>query len=160
MSDRACAKCGETKPLTAFRSRALKGIRWRGSTCRACHQAKSAEWRRANPDKVRVYNAKAKARDPEGNSRRAMDAHFKRKFGISLEERNEMLAKHMACAICERTEPTKRGWCIDHDHKTGRIRGILCAPCNSMIGLARESAHVLERAIIYVEASDACHDTL
>lgn len=55
------------------------------------------------------------------------------------------------CAICHRP-PTdrKRRLHVDHDHKTGRIRGLLCLHCNVMLGKARDSVPILENAIRYL----------
>ena len=156
-----CVRCGVDKREEQFRLRKSfsNGLHYRGRICQACHGAKSLDWRHANPDKIRVYNKRSKAKDPEGNSKRAMQNHYKRKFGITIEGRDELLAKQRGkCMICERTTPTKRGWCVDHDHRTGRIRAILCAPCNSMIGLAKEKPEVLKNAAAYVEACDVAND--
>lgn len=159
---RACVTCGVTKPLTDFRLRKSHstGEHYRGKVCRACHQAKSSVWRKSNPDKVRQYNANTRAKNPEYDKKRAIEYHFRRKFGITVAERDEMLARQSGkCLICETTKPNGKGWCVDHDHTTLRIRGILCAPCNAFIGLAKERIDVLERAINYIEASNASrHD--
>lgn len=59
------------------------------------------------------------------------------------------------CAICQRAltiDGNRRDRaCLDHCHLTGRIRGILCAPCNSGLGMLQESAEVLERALHYLK---------
>lgn len=161
MTLRACARCGEAKPEEYFRLRksVSTGLHYRGKICRACHQAKSLEWRKANPELICQYMKRSRAKDPAGNSRRALENHYKRKFGITIEQRDQMVADQGGmCAICERTKPTRRGWCVDHSHRTGRIRAILCAPCNSLIGLARESTEVLASAIAYLEGNDVCDD--
>lgn len=48
-------------------------------------------------------------------------------------------------------ESRRRGYAIDHNHKTGEFRGILCLPCNSVLGMAKDSALILSRAIEYLE---------
>lgn len=52
-----------------------------------------------------------------------------------------------ACAICGRLD---QPLCVDHDHDTMRIRGLLCFPCNRGIGLLQDSATVISRAAVYV----------
>lgn len=64
-----------------------------------------------------------------------------------------------ACGICGGSElwenhRTRRdGWHIDHDHSTGKVRGVLCPPCNLMIGYARDNPAVLAAAINYLARS-------
>lgn len=55
------------------------------------------------------------------------------------------------CAICRRTEEeTKRMFHADHNHETGKLRGLLCSDCNTGIGLLRENEEVLTAAIEYL----------
>jgi hypothetical protein len=56
------------------------------------------------------------------------------------------------CAICRSAEPKGRGyWHVDHEHATGRVRGILCNGCNSGLGLFHESIGSLRAAVRYLE---------
>jgi hypothetical protein len=48
-------------------------------------------------------------------------------------------------------ENRRRGYAIDHNHETGKFRGILCLKCNSLLGMAGDSARVLAKAIGYLE---------
>lgn len=69
---------------------------------------------------------------------RMRNNHLLRKFGITSEVYDAMLKKQNGkCAICG-TEPSKRALVVDHCHKKNRIRGLLCAPCNSAIGFMRD----------------------
>ena len=62
------------------------------------------------------------------------------------------------CAICRseesdtwlRRDVRRDGWHIDHDHVTGRVRGVLCPACNLMIGYAKDNSDVLTRAAAYL----------
>lgn len=77
-------------------------------------------------------------------------------FGISLEEYNAMLeAQGGICAICKQPETHKRNGkikalAVDHHHGTGKIRGLLCADCNTGIGKLKDSVNVLQSAIDYL----------
>ena len=70
-------------------------------------------------------------------------------YGITKEIFEELVhAQQSKCAICE-TVP--KILCIDHDHTTKRIRGLLCAPCNSAIGMLHDNPVLIQRAVAYVE---------
>lgn len=57
------------------------------------------------------------------------------------------------CKICGATsaQNANREWCVDHDHQTGRVRGLLCLHCNSLLGMAHDQISVLENAIKYLK---------
>lgn len=54
------------------------------------------------------------------------------------------------CAICQYATGASRRLAVDHDHKTGRVRGLLCSPCNQFIGRMRDSAEAFLRAYQYL----------
>jgi hypothetical protein len=60
-----------------------------------------------------------------------------------------LLHQEGVCAICKR-EPQERMLCVDHDHESGEIRGLLCNACNFILGLAKDSPFVLEGAARYL----------
>lgn len=80
-------------------------------------------------------------------------AHIKRKYGISEKDYTQMVASQSnKCALCGRP-PRKNRLSIDHDHKTGKIRGLLCAPCNRALGVLGDSVDGLGKAVDYLQAS-------
>lgn len=54
------------------------------------------------------------------------------------------------CAICQRATGATRRLSVDHDHATGEVRGLLCRPCNSMLGHGRDSQAFFARAMRYL----------
>ena len=81
------------------------------------------------------------------------DGFLKHKFAIDRNVYDEMLeSQNNACAICGSEDPGyKRGvWSVDHDHETGKVRGLLCNHCNLMLGHARDNTENLRRAIEYI----------
>jgi hypothetical protein len=77
---------------------------------------------------------------------------LKHKYGISLDDFNELLNKqNHSCAICKTEHPMGYGWHVDHSHKTGQVRGILCQQCNQGLGLFNENISTIEKAIKYLE---------
>lgn len=60
---------------------------------------------------------------------------LKRKYGITLAEYDQMLEEqHGVCAICGGADPSGRRLAVDHDHETGKVRGLLCTSCNTRLG--------------------------
>lgn len=122
-----CPDCGVVKPLVEFpRSSAARS--GRHTYCRPCHNARG----RASLDKV-------------GGAR---TYHLKRRYGITAEEADAMLAAQGgACSICE-VEPAVH---VDHDHDTGQVRQLLCFNCNGGLGQFKDDPAVLRAAAGYVE---------
>ncbi len=87
----------------------------------------------------------------------ARDRYLRRKYGISLEDYNTILAHQGGkCAIC-RCDPPKSGraFHVDHDHKTGRVRGLLCWTDNhDVVGRLRDPER-LRAAARYLERPPA-----
>ena len=75
-----------------------------------------------------------------------------KKYGITLDDYNLILEQQgNSCKICKSKECGGRGWHLNHNHTTGKIRSILCQRCNLMIGHARDDISVLEAAILYLK---------
>jgi hypothetical protein len=55
------------------------------------------------------------------------------------------------CAICHRAKGTVRRLAVDHDHSSGYVRGLLCKPCNRMLGHSRDQPEFFRRAAEYLE---------
>lgn len=77
---------------------------------------------------------------------------IKKQFGITLDQYELLLESQGGrCAICQRLPRSVR-FAVDHNHKTGVIRGLLCSPCNhKILGAAHEDAALLRRAADYLE---------
>lgn len=70
-------------------------------------------------------------------------------YGLTVDEFLTMVDDHDGCcAICRMFGGLKLE--IDHDHSTGKVRGLLCGTCNSLLGLARDKPHILEAASAYL----------
>jgi len=89
-------------------------------------------------------------------AKRAWKNYLWRTYSLSEEDYEEILvSQDYACKICSRSleerRTTRRLVHIDHDHKTGRIRGILCSYCNKGIGCFLDSPSLLRAAAAYLE---------
>lgn len=86
--------------------------------------------------------------------------HFKKKYGITLEEFNAWyITQEGKCGICkqfmiqplmQRGQPLNIS-CVDHDHKTGEVRGLLCSGCNKALGLFKDNIEFLNGAIRWLK---------
>jgi Recombination endonuclease VII len=164
MKKRKCNKCGIEKELSSNNFCKDKYDK-SGYTyqCKVCRAIKQKEWSLANLDKIKQINDKNKNKrkvfysSPEGieSSRRA---HLKRTYGLTLEEFNEKLkSQNNKCAICgnEETRDKHNVFAVDHCHKTGKIRDLLCWKCNSGLGLYNDNKQLLINAIKYLEKHES-----
>ena len=90
------------------------------------------------------------------NKEKVKDSSLQSKYGISLEEYQELYeSQNGRCAICYTTklDKRKRSFCVDHRHSDGKVRGLLCGRCNRAIGLLNDSPILLERAVRYIRAT-------
>lgn len=75
--------------------------------------------------------------------------HLERKYGLTVAEKKKLVEKQKGrCAICEGKFGMKLA--VDHDHKTGEVRGLLCNNCNRGIGHLQENVDTLKNAIDYL----------
>ena len=94
----------------------------------------------------------------QNNSKYFKINNLKLKFGLTLNDYELMLkSQNGVCKICRRPEISKhhngniKQLSVDHDHKTNKVRGLLCANCNHMLGNARDNPETLKQAIKYLE---------
>ena len=98
-------------------------------------------------------------------SKRAMRIHNLRyKYGLTKEQYDRMLAgQDGGCAICKRPETAKikgkvMDMAVDHCHKTGKVRGLLCSTCNTALGSFRDDPEIIRKAIEYLKSHSEMRD--
>jgi len=131
---RTCASCGVEKGSNADF--------WKGQSCciECSKKRQRTSWISRTPKK-------------------RLEQHLKYKYKIKMEELIAALKEQNdGCAICQEALPNllvyenrRRGYAIDHNHDTGHFRGILCLSCNTMLGMSKENALILERAASYLK---------
>ena len=97
--------------------------------------------------------------------KKRLEQHLKYKYDLTINELMQALdTQGGCCAICADLLPDllvynnrQRGYAIDHNHETGQFRGILCLPCNSMLGMAKDSAKLLRKAASYLDERGSYH---
>jgi len=123
--------------------------------CRSCTSIVGKEWRIKNKHRQNEFN-KARRENPE---RKEFDRlrSYKRRYGISREEYMLMRkTQDFRCEICGLHEDEHKlsRWgnlCLDHNHKTGQIRALLCAQCNKGLGSFKDNANMLRLAAEYLD---------
>lgn len=102
----------------------------------------------------RLYYQNNKEKWAENWKRRTINRRIKQ-FGINEEEYNKMVDKvNNRCEICGRhTKELEKSLCIDHDHNTGKIRGLLCSDCNVAIGRFKDNINSIKNAIKYLTSA-------
>lgn len=108
---------------------------------------RNRKWRVANPEKFKEGHKKWKKKNPD----KVRSARLKYKYGITLEQYNSILSfQNSVCAICHRE--SYRNLVVDHCHRTGIVRGLLCDSCNVTLGLMGEDISSLERILSYLKS--------
>ena len=131
---------------------------WRKNNKRSVDRSQR-RWRKKNRSRWLEYQrSQNRKRYATKEGRDALRrSRFRRKYGITLEDYDRMFERQKGlCAICKSPEQAKfRGVVkrlfVDHDHKSNRVRQLLCQRCNFLIGLASENAEILGRAISYLK---------
>ncbi len=156
MKTKFCSKCKKEKSLEDFSIDHFTRIGRRSHCKKCCNKtARKRYWK--NPKKARTdAKNRYKNRNLQKTKKRYRKKDLKKKFGITIGKYDEMFEnQNGVCAICNKPETAIRqglpaNLAIDHDHQTGQIRGLLCARCNTMIGLAKENITTLTHAISYL----------
>ncbi|MDT7844070.1 endonuclease VII domain-containing protein [Streptomyces justiciae] len=170
-----CVRCGESKPYAAFAGKRsnLDGLQ---RHCRDCaseyHRTRQESLGRKVRPKVDVpeghklclkcgevkpwseWHRNATASDglstrcKECRAAESRAGHLKRHYGMTEAERDELIASQGGvCCICLAAVPEH----VDHCHKTGRVRGVLCFSCNAALGQFKDRPDAIRRAAAYVE---------
>jgi hypothetical protein len=112
------------------------------------HNARS--WAKKFRERKRDSDKKWLAKQDK-NYRRGISLHSR--FGITLDDYDRMFRhQNGVCAICQK--PSKRNLHIDHEHNTGKIRGLLCFRCNWGLSFFQENTDLLSRASNYVQNAE------
>lgn len=130
-TSKVCSRCGDEKPLEAFHCDATKPD-GRAPRCAPCKsQVSKGYYERWTPEQ-RAKHRERVLRHRYGIDQAVFDALVELQEGC--------------CAICGRERPL----CVDHDHETGRVRGLLCRICNSAIGKLDDDPALLVKAAAYL----------
>lgn len=115
--------------------------------CDDCRAARS-KYHRDNYQANRTAKIAAATAWNQSHPEQRRATHLKREYGITPEDYNSMYVDQGGCCgICESSVQLV----VDHDHETGRVRGLLCRQCNAAIGGLKDDPETLRRAIRWLE---------
>lgn len=139
----------------------LQRVTWRDK-----EQAYYREYRRTHRDRLnslaraRYLRHKEKHHEKYLRNRtkwleEAKKRHFLIHYGMTIDRLNELKNSQSGlCAICKRP----RRLFVDHNHKSGQVRGMLCSPCNLLVGILENIPNVVQSAVEYIsEATVKTH---
>jgi hypothetical protein len=124
------------------------GLEWR---CRKCRNTyKRALWTKPHVRDKWIKKSQDFRKTEEGQRSRRRSA-WKSRYGMTEEAYCELRdAQGNRCAICKELAVGEWDLCVDHHHGTKEVRGLLCKPCNTGLGMARDSIPVLLAMIDYL----------
>lgn len=77
------------------------------------------------------------------------------RYNITVDEWDDLLkSQNNRCAVCKTDDPKFSNWHTDHCHITGKVRGLLCHPCNVGLGMFKDNIEIMETAIEYLEKNN------
>lgn len=129
-----CPDCGFERPLEDFYNNPT-GVLGKQTYCKT-------------HDRERCKKAKRKRRQ---NSLQRFDIYLRETYHITyLDYFHRLCIQNLKCAICQTLTPgrNQKHFCVDHNHNTGQIRGLLCHRCNSGLGLFNESPRCFQKCVI------------
>lgn len=134
-----CKKCKEIKDLDQFYKRSDTKDKLQ-SWCKKCDNSNRLHRRRHSPELRQIDNMQR------------MNRLLFQKYGITRDQYNDLFNKQNGkCAICGREQKElNSALAVDHCHKTGKVRGLLCGNCNASLGLLFESLQTIENLKQYV----------
>ena len=128
-----CIRCSTEKVIEDF---------YNGNVCRACRKSQVNTWRRANKDRVNKVKREYRRKVGSGD--------LLTRYGITRDQYQSMLSEQNSrCLVCLRE--SERVLQVDHDHKNGKVRGLLCWKCNTFLGLLNDDIPSLQRAIDHIK---------
>lgn len=133
-----CPKCELDLPVSNYGLRA--NGKWLRSYCRPCESKTQLAFQTENPAEPETY----------------WRQHLQRKYKMTVEDYDDLLEEQEGkCGICGTTDPgtSKTRFSVDHDHRTRKVRGLLCSKCNIALGGLGDTIERLEKAVAYLKAA-------
>lgn len=145
--DKTCNNCSKTKPVSEFYEKPRKAdysesLAGYSSQCKDCDKSARQLYVVDNKDQCK-------------KSDRAY--YLKNNYNLSIDDYNQLFnSQDGKCKTCETHQSElNRPLCVDHNHDTGKVRGLLCNNCNRAFGLLKENVKTLTNLITYKQTESA-----
>lgn len=149
---KTCSQCKEVKSLDDFydEPRVKDGKQAR---CKICHGKATEKYRKEHPELYR----KASLKHWHSLDVKKKQARWIKRYGIDAKDYKQMLiAQNGVCKICQKPCFSRQFLSVDHCHKTGKVRGLLCVKCNTALGMMDDNIDYLNAAIDYLKQHEEC----
>jgi GTP cyclohydrolase FolE2 len=131
MKEKQCSRCKEIKSVSEFSKDKQHHTGYK-SACKVCAKGDWIRWRTENLESARKKDRKY---------------HYIRTYNLSEEQAQQLVENRVGiCSICGETQPLV----VDHCHVTGKVRGLICPSCNSLLGYSKDNVKTLTQAITYL----------
>ena len=148
MSTKKCIRCEKVKSASEFYAASKMKDRLH-SYCKECHKQWNTEKYEKDKDKVLAANKRWADANPE----KIRDIALRYSYNITLADYDSMLkAQRGVCKICG-AEPKNKPLNVDHCHKTGNVRGLLCISCNTMLGKIECNPSLVDNMKKYLDST-------
>ena len=142
---RVCNKCGHAKTASEY----FPSSR----TCKTCLYTRNKEYRSTHKTEIRATRVRWRESNKSRMAALNWKSSLKTRYGMTVEAYDALaLAQGGACAICFEPPAPGRKLCVDHDHVTGAVRGLLCDKCNVGLGAFGDDPVLLTRAAEFIRA--------
>lgn len=144
MVKKRCHKCEIEKDVSLFNKNKSTKDGYT-SQCKECYRS----WHKNNPEKSKEQSKQWRNNHPK----RTIGFYLKSKYNITLKDYNTLFEQQNGyCAICGTHQTNfKLRFAVDHNHRTGEVRGLLCFKCNWILGRTNDNINVFKNAISYLE---------
>lgn len=177
---KCCSKCGEIKDLISFYKHPQTKDKLQ-SQCKMCsfknsnlnynknkllknNPLKDKTWYSKNKEKAKIRTKIWRQNNKERKHINSKTFNIKKRFGLTIEQYDKIseelwISQKGKCAICEmqassygkHSQVDPNTLHLDHSHKTGIIRALLCTKCNKALGLLKDDFSILHKASIYLQ---------
>lgn len=146
--EKTCSKCNQKLPLIDFH--------YSRNACKTCENKRKLANERKNLERKQARDRASRQRLKEQDKHKVQQKirirRLANQYNMTPEEYDQMvLAQNNLCAICGKPPKEGRKLYIDHCHKTGLVRELLCQKCNSMIGYGNDDPIILANAFEYLK---------
>ena len=119
------------------------------------HKERNRKWREKNRERRKTYQKEYHERNKNKARQYGWEYQLRTQYSITKEDYETILSSQIGCCAICKGKCTRR-FAVDHDHNTGKIRGLLCNKCNRGLGLFLDNPNYLEAAAKYIKQGGSC----